>query len=145
MSKAQNGNKITLHYAGVLNNGTEFDNSKTRGQPMEFTIGSGQVISGFNDAVIGMESGETKTFNISAENAYGQVNENAINTFPKNSFPEDFEFTVGMPVQGNDQNGTPFQARITGIGDDNVTVDFNHPLAGEDLNFTVEILNIEEQ
>ena len=64
MSKAQNGNKITLHYAGVLNNGTEFDNSKTRGQPMEFTIGSGQVISGFNDAVIGMESGETKTYSV---------------------------------------------------------------------------------
>jgi FKBP-type peptidyl-prolyl cis-trans isomerase 2 len=142
MSKATNGNTVTLHYVGTLENGTEFDNSKTRGEALTFQLGEGQVVTGFNDGVLGMETGETKTFNIPCETAYGSRNDQAVQAVPKSAFPEGFEFNTGGLVEGTGPDGQPFRARILAIKDEEIALDFNHPLAGKDLNFTVELLEV---
>ena len=139
--KATNGHNVSVHYRGTLNDGTEFDNSRSRGQPINFTLGSGKMIPGFNDAVVGMTVGETKTFSISPESAYGLRNEEAIQTVPRAAFGEDFPFEVGGVVQGNGPQG-PFLAKIRELQEQDVVVDFNHPLAGEELQFEVEMMSI---
>ena len=138
--KVATGDEVTVHYRGTLTDGTEFDNSHVRGAPLEFTIGSGQMIVGFNDAVIGMTEGETKTFTISPEMAYGQRIEEAIQAVPRKTFSDDFEFEVGGMIQGNGPRG-PFVAKIKEFDDESVTLDLNHPLAGEELNFEIELLS----
>ena len=142
MSKAQNGNNVTIHYVGTLDDGKEFDNSKVRGEPMSFQLGSGQVIPGFNSEVLGMSPGETKEFSIPCGEAYGDRKEEAVQYVPIASFPEGFEFEPGMMIQGTSPDGQAFQAKIVGLSDDTVTVDFNHPLAGKDLNFDIEVVEI---
>ena len=138
----ENGNNIKVHYVGTLEDGEEFDNSKTRGEPIEFTVGSGQMIKGFDDACIGLSVGETKNFYIEPENAYGPVNPEAVQVIPKNQFPPDFEFTVGAALQGKAPNGLPFMAKVTEQDAQTVTLDFNHPLAGKNLHFEIEITEI---
>jgi len=141
MSTAQEGSTVSIHYTGTLSDGTEFDTSRER-EPLSFTVGSGQVIPGFNDNVVGMSAGESKTFVIPAAEAYGIKNEEAVQTFPKTVFPEDFSIIVGERVAGTANNGQPFNAKIISEGADDVTLDFNHPLAGEDLTFEVELVEI---
>ena len=142
--KVTNGNNVKIHYKGPLAGGEEFDNSRSRGQPLDFTVGSSQLLKGFNDNVIGMTEGQTKSFTIKAEDAYGDYNPAAIQKAPRNAFPEDFEFSVGMQVQGHGPQGQPFLAKIVEFKEDEVTLDVNHPLAGKDLTFEVEMLEIEE-
>ena len=141
MSTAEEGSTVSIHYTGTLTDGTEFDTSKGR-DPLSFTVGSGQVIPGFNDNVIGMSVGETKTFTITSDQAYGPVNEEAVQTFPRTQFPEDYEIQVGNTVTGTGGNGAPFMAKILSEGAEGVTLDFNHPLAGQDLVFEVEVVSI---
>ena len=119
--KAINGHNVSVHYRGTLNDGTEFDNSRSRGQPINFTLGSGKMIPGFNDAVVGMTVGETKTFTISPESAYGFRNEEAVQTVPRAAFGEDFPFEVGGVVQGNGPQG-PFLAKIRELQEQDVVV-----------------------
>ena len=138
--KVATGDNVTVHYCGTLADGTEFDNSHTRGQPLEFTIGSGQMIVGFNDAIIGMAEGETKEFSITPELAYGARIEEAIQAVPRATFADDFEFEVGGMIQGNGPRG-PFVAKIQEYNDETVTIDLNHPLAGEELSFKVELVS----
>jgi peptidylprolyl isomerase len=138
--KVATGDNVKVHYRGTLTDGTEFDNSHNRGTPLEFTIGSGQMIVGFNDAVIGMSEGEKKTFSITPEMAYGQRIEEAVQAVPRQTFSEDFEFEVGGMIQGNGPRG-PFVAKIKEFDDDMVTLDLNHPLAGEELSFEVELVS----
>jgi FKBP-type peptidyl-prolyl cis-trans isomerase 2 len=140
--KVENGNKVSVHYRGTLSNGTEFDSSYTRGEPIEFEVGSGQMISGFESAIPGMEIGEKKNITIDSDNAYGSRDEEAIQSIPKGAFPPDFEFVEGATVQGQSPGGKPFLAKICEAGTETVTLDFNHPLAGEDLTFEIELLNI---
>lgn len=139
--KVQNGNSVSVHYRGTLSDGTEFDNSKTRGQTLNFQVGSGQMIAGFDTALVGMSIGEVKNVSLSADEAYGQHRPEAVQPVPRTAFPPEFEFLVGEVVQGNGPQG-PFLARILEEREEDVVLDFNHPLAGETLNFEIELLAV---
>jgi len=141
MSTVEDGNTVTVHYTGTLNDGTEFDSSRN-GNPLNFQIGSGQVIPGFNDGVIGMTEGDTKTIIIESDNAYGPKNEEAVQEVTMDKFPEDFAADIGETVTGQTGDGREFVARIISKEDDAITLDFNHPLAGQDLTFEVELLSV---
>ena len=141
--KVENGFNVKVHYKGTLSDGTEFDNSKVRGETLNFEVGAPGLIKGFNDAVIGMAKGETKTFSLAADDAYGQVIADAFQNVPKTQFGDDFVFEVGSAVMGQGPQG-PFRATIHEVHDENVILDFNHPLAGKDLTFQVEVVEVEE-
>jgi peptidylprolyl isomerase len=141
---AQNGTNVTIHYVGTLEDGTQFDSSRERGEPMTVTLGDGQLISGFNDALVGMTEGDTKEFTISSDDAYGPHHDDRLTPLQRSIFPEDFELTAGMTVPLQNDTGQNFLAVITEIDDETVTADFNHPLAGKDLTFTVDVLAVGE-
>ena len=142
MSTAKNGDNVSVHYTGTLNDGTKFDSSHDRGDPIIFTVGAGQMIAGFDSAVNGMAVGEKKSVTLTPDQAYGETNPNAIQVAPKEQFPDDFEFIKGGVVQGQYPNGQMFTATITEVAESNVTVDFNHPMAGKTLNFEIELVGI---
>ena len=135
----ENNNTVTVHYTGTLDDGTVFDSSRTKETPFTFLTGANQVVPGFDKAVIGMTFGETKTVTLTAENAYGPSNPAAFSVAPKSAFGEGFEFVKGKIVSGN-QQGQTFQAKIEGTTDNHVVLDMNHPLAGKDLTFEIEVL-----
>tara|TARA_R100000234_G_scaffold19545_1_gene10985 strand:- start:1024 stop:1497 length:474 start_codon:yes stop_codon:yes gene_type:complete len=139
----KNGQKVSVHYVGTLDDGTEFDNSRSRGDVISFEVGSGQLISGFDSALPGMVVGEVKSVSLTPEEAYGDVNPEAIETVPKNVFPPGMPLTVGGMVQGTAPTGQPVIARIDAIEGESVTLDMNHPLAGKNLNFEIELVSIE--
>ena len=141
--KVENGHNVKVHYVGTFADGTEFDNSRTRGKTLDFKVGSPGLITGFNNAVVGMTTGETKTITLEADDAYGQVNPNAFQDIPKTQFEEGFVFEVGGSVMGQGPQG-PFRATIHEVQDESVVLDFNHPLAGKDLTFEVEVIEVEE-
>jgi peptidylprolyl isomerase len=141
MNTAQEGNTVTVHYTGTLKDGTQFDSSRNK-TPLSFKIGAGQVIPGFNDGILGMTPGDTKTITIDHKNAYGPKIKEAIQEVPKTKFPPDFEVRVGQTVAGQNPNGQPFNATIVSEQSETITLDFNHPLAGEDLTFEVELLTV---
>jgi len=142
MSIAKNGDKVKVHYVGTLKDGTEFDNSRTRGEGLEFTIGDGRLLKGFNDTVDGLKIGETKKIDLEANEAYGEYQENAVITVKKTEFPKDMEFVLEGVVQGQDAQGRPIQGQIIKIEEEEVELNMNHPLAGEDLAFEIELLEI---
>jgi len=136
------GDTVKVHYRGTLDDGTEFDSSEGR-EPLEFQIGSGQVIPGFDAAVSGLEPGGKATVTIPAAEAYGEHNEEGLQPFPVSAFPSPPE--VGWAVQLSGPNGEVVPAVVTSINDDEtVTLDFNHPLAGQDLTFELELVEIVE-
>jgi len=144
MATAKNGDKVSVHYRGTLDDGTEFDNSHNRNEPLQFTLGSGNMIAGFDQAVTGMQISETKSVILTPSEAYGEVVQERIVPFPKTAFPDNMELSAGSMVQGADQNtGQPIVATIKDVNEDNVMVDFNHPLAGKNLNFEIELLSVE--
>jgi len=130
------GDRISVHYTGTLDDGSEFDSSLGR-EPLEFVVGSGQVIPGFDDAVLGLEIGDTTTVRIEAEQAYGQPDPEAIVEVPIEDVPEKFR-VKGMEVMVG--NGLP--ATVIEVTAETVTIDANHPLAGEALTFEIEIVDI---
>ena len=142
MSIAKNGDKVKVHYVGTLKDGTEFDNSRTRGEGLEFTIGDGRLLKGFNDTVDGLKIGETKKIDLEANEAYGEYQENAVITVKKTEFPKEMEFVLEGVVQGQDAQGRPIQGQIIKIEEEVVELNMNHPLAGEDLAFEIELLEI---
>jgi len=141
MQQVKSGDKVKVHYHGKLDSGETFDKSEGR-DPLEFEVGSGQVIKGFDDGVTGMSVGEKKTINIPADNAYGPRNPDMLIEMPKDRFPEDMEIEVGMPLAMSDGQGQQFQVVITEIREDVVLLDANHPLAGQDLTFDLELVEI---
>lgn len=142
MKSAETGNSIKVHYEGKLEDGTVFDSSKER-NPLEFTIGSGQIIKGFDNAVIGMEVGEAKTVNIPAEEAYGEHRADLVVNIKADQFPENITPQVGLPLQLKNPDGGDLNATITSVEGDDVTLDANHPLAGKDLTFEIELVEIQ--
>ena len=144
MTTVQNGSTVTLHYKGTLNDGTEFDSSHKRNEPMTVTTGEGMLITGFENALSGMAIGDTKTFTIEATEAYGERDDEAKTTMPRNVFPDDFPFEQGMTVPLMGPGGQQILGTLTEITDSEVTADLNHPLAGKDLTFEVEILGVED-
>tara|TARA_R110002020_G_scaffold193326_2_gene393551 strand:- start:711 stop:1148 length:438 start_codon:yes stop_codon:yes gene_type:complete len=143
-TKVENGNNVSVHYKGTLDDGTEFDSSYGRGQPMTFQVGSGTVIPGFDSALEGMAVGETKSIIVLPEKAYGDVNPEALQTIPSTSFPQDMELEVGSSVQTTTPAGQTLTARINTIEESSVILDFNHPLAGKNLNFEIHLIDIQQ-
>ncbi len=141
MQQVKTGDKIKVHYHGRLNNGQTFDNSEGR-EPLEFEVGSGMVIKGFDDGVKGMAVGDKKTINIPFDQAYGPRNPDMIIEMPRERFPKDMELEVGMPLGMSDGQGQQFEVVVTEIKDAAVTLDANHPLAGQDLIFDLELVEI---
>jgi len=144
MKTVQNGNSVELHYKGTFPDGEVFDCSRERGETMNILVGHGKLIKGFESALLGMSEGETKVVNLSADEAYGPVIEEAIISVPKSAFPEGFPFEEGISVQGQNSSGVPVTARIVEFNDNEVTLDHNHPLAGKELNFEIELVKIED-
>lgn len=142
MQQAKKGDKVKIHYHGKLIDGNTFDSSAGR-EPLEFEIGSGQVIAGFDDGVTGMTIGEKKTINIPAELAYGEKQEQMIMEFPITQFPEDMVPEVGMQIEMNNGAGQNFPVVIVEIKDEIVVLDANHPLAGKELIFDLELIEID--
>jgi peptidylprolyl isomerase len=143
MSHAKTGDTVKIHYTGTLDDGTEFDTSAGR-DPLQFTIGSGQVIPGFDKAIEGMAVGDNKTVNIPAEEAYGPRHEQMVQDVPRTALPGDLVPREGMALQAEGQDGQVINLTITAVNEDSITVDGNHPLAGEALNFDIELVDIAE-
>ena len=141
MSKAKDGDTVKVHYTGTLENGEVFDTSKER-EPLEFQLGQGQLIPGFEKAVIGMSEGDSTKVDIPSDEAYGEVRDDLIINVPKDQLPDDVEPKIGMQLQVNQQNGQPIPVRITEIKDEELVLDANHPLAGKDLTFDIELLEV---
>ena len=140
--KVKNGDSVKVHYIGTLNDGNEFDNSYKRGDTLNFEVGGGQMIKGFDNALVNMEVGEKKKINIKSEDAYGPRREEAIMSVSKENFPPDFEANEGEMVQGQTESGQPITALILEVQENDVILDMNHPLAGEELNFEIELVEI---
>jgi peptidylprolyl isomerase len=136
------GDQVKVHYIGTLNDGNEFDNSYKRGDTLSFTAGGGQMIKGFDDAVMGMEVGDKKTVNIPSTDAYGEHDPNGLVLVAKENFPPDFNAVPGEMIQGRSESGQPMNALVVEIKDNDVVLDLNHPLAGQDLNFEIELVEI---
>jgi peptidylprolyl isomerase len=141
MSKAKKGDKVKVHYNGKLTSGEQFDSSEGR-EPLAFTVGAGQMIKGFDDAIPGMVVGEKKTINIAPENAYGEKNMEAIIEFPKSNIPSEMKLEAGMKLQLQNQAGQPIPVVVTEVKDEVVILDANHELAGKDLIFDIELVEI---
>lgn len=140
--EVQSGNTIKVHYTGTLSSGTQFDSSYDRKAPIQFQVGEGTVIPGFDKAVVGMSVGDKKTITIPTNEAYGEKTQEAVIDVPKNEFPPNFNFTVGEGVQGMAQDGQPIMGVILEEKESTVTIDFNHPLSGEELTFDIEVMEI---
>jgi len=141
----QSGQTVSVHYRGTLDDGSEFDNSRNRGEAMQVEVGAGQLITGFDTALLGMTVGEVKNIHLGADEAYGPIHEGAVQEAPKSLFPPDFTFKTGEMIQGKAPTGQPMAAMIVEEKESTVVLDMNHPLAGKDLNFEIELLNIEQQ
>ncbi|PKD44906.1 FKBP-type peptidyl-prolyl cis-trans isomerase [Rhodohalobacter barkolensis] len=141
MSQVKDGDTVKVHYTGTLKDGTVFDTSAER-EPLEFTLGQGQLIPGFEKAVQGLAEGDSTEVDIPSEEAYGESREDLVISVPKDQLPDDVEPQVGMQLQVNQQDGQPIPVRITEVGEENLTLDANHPLAGQDLKFEIELVEI---
>lgn len=141
MSQAAAGATVRIHYTGKLDDGTTFDSSADR-EPLEFTLGSGQIIPGLDNAIDGMAVGESKQVAIDPTDAYGSRDENMVQSVPLSALPEDIKPNVGMQLQSQSAEGQVVQLVVTEVTEDSITVDANHPLAGQVLHFEVELVEI---
>jgi peptidylprolyl isomerase len=140
MRQAKHGDTVRVHYRGELQDGSVFDASD--GEPLQFTIGGGQVMPGFEEAVLGMNPGDSKTTELPAEKAFGLYQEDMVAVLDKSQFVGDVEPTVGERLQIPQPDGPPVDVTVTEVTESEVTVDANHPLAGEDLTFDIELIDI---
>ncbi len=136
------GDKIKVEYEGTLDDGTVFDSTEKHGKPLEFEVGAGQVIKGFDEAVIGMEKGEEKTVKIEPKDAYGEHNPELVKKVPKEVIKSDVEIKPGMFLIMTAPDGRQFPALVKEITDKEIVLDLNHPLAGKTLNFRIKIIDI---
>jgi len=137
----QKGDTVRVEYKGTLDDGTVFDSSEGR-DPIEFKVGSGQIIRGFDEAVIGMKKGEEKKIHLEPKEAYGENNTQLLKKIARKVLPQDREPAVGMVIGMQRADGRQFEARIKEVSDTEVTIDLNHPLAGKALNFAIKIVEI---
>lgn len=143
MSKVKEGDTVKVHYTGKLGDGSVFDTSRERNEPLEFTLGQGQLIPGFEKAVEGMNVGDSTTVDIPSGEAYGERRDDLELEVSRNELPDNIEPEVGMQLQmQQQQNGKAIPVQITEVSDEKVTLDANHPLAGKDLTFDIELVEI---
>ena len=136
---AKTGDRVKIEYTGTLDDGTIFDSNIEQGSLLEFEVGGGQVIKGFDDAILGMKEGEEKQFSISPTDAYGEHDPTLIQKIPKEVFPPDVELAPGLLFEAGLPTGEKVPATITSIEGEIVVVDLNHPLAGKRLNFKIKL------
>jgi peptidylprolyl isomerase len=141
MAQAKTGDTVKVHYTGRLDDGSEFDSSRDD-SPLEFTIGKGDVIQGFESAIIGMTPGETKTITIPADEAYGQYNEEMVAVAERDQFPKNTSPEIGQEYEMCNEEGKSLVMTVIEVSDSQITLDANHPLAGEDLTFDLELVEI---
>jgi len=144
MQQAQNGDKVKVHYHGKLRSGEIFDSSQGR-DPLEFELGSGQVIKGFDEGIQGMQVGDKKTIEIAVVDAYGEKQQEMIIEFPKDQFPPDMNPESGMQLMMSNGSGQQFPVTIVEVKEESVVLDANHPLAGQELIFDLELVEIVPQ
>lgn len=142
MAEAKFGDTVKVHYTGRFDTGEVFDSSENH-DPLTFTIGQGHVIPGFENAVVGMNTGETKTEKIPAEDAYGVYSNELVLTVNKSNFPKEISPEVGQQLEVKNPNGEAFPVVITEVHEETVTLDANHPLAGKDLIFEIELVDVQ--
>ena len=143
MSKAIKGSTVKVHYTGTLTDKTVFDSSKDR-EPLEFTVGAGQMIEGFDSAVDGMNVGDSKTVTIPADKAYGPKSEEAMIKVPKTQLPEGMAAEIGMQLEATQEDGRKQVLVVAEVMEDEVILDANHPLAGKDLIFDIELVEVNQ-
>lgn len=141
MQQVKNGDTVRVHYHGTLTDGSTFDSSEGR-EPLEFIVGEGQVIKGFDDAMVDMKVGDKKTVNIPVADAYGERRDDMMMQYPKTEFPDDMTPEPGMQLHMSDNSGNVFPVLIAEVLEDVVLLDANHPLAGQDLTFEIELVSI---
>ncbi|MEH6644713.1 FKBP-type peptidyl-prolyl cis-trans isomerase [Sulfitobacter sp.] len=142
MAEVQAGDTVQLHYTGTLLDGTTFDSSEGR-DPLEFTVGSGQIIPGLDVAIPGMQVGDKKVVNIGADDAYGQVNPEMRQAVPREGIPPEIPLEVGIQLQMQTPDGQAMPVTVIEVDEVTVTLDANHPLAGKDLQFDIELVKID--
>ncbi|MDC8452413.1 MAG: peptidylprolyl isomerase [Candidatus Nitrosotalea sp.] len=133
------GDKVKIEYTGTLDDGTIFDSSVDHGNPLEFEVGGGQVIKGFDDAVLGMKENEEKQFSILPADAYGEHDPTLVQKVPREVFPQDAELVPGLLFEAGLPTGEKVPATITEVQGEIISVDLNHPLAGKRLNFKIKV------
>jgi peptidylprolyl isomerase len=144
MAQAKSGDSVRVHYKGSLDDGTVFDSSHGS-DPFEFTLGAGMVIPGFDQAVIGMDEGAVKTVSVPPGEAYGEYHDDHVLEVEKAQVPDNITPEVGMGLELHSNDGRTIKVRVTRIGDDKLTLDANHPLAGKTLTFEISLLEIVQQ
>jgi peptidylprolyl isomerase len=142
MTVAKSGNTVKVHYTGKLKDGTVFDSSLQRNEPLEFTLGQGNMIAGFEKAVNGMKVGDSTVADIPVNEAYGEVREDMILEVPKKDVPENITPEVGQRLAVQQQDGQSIPVTISKVSEESITLDANHPLAGKDLIFEIELLEV---
>ncbi len=141
MTQAKDGSKVKINYTGKLDDGTVFDTSEGKA-PLEFTLGSKQVIPGFETGITGMKVGEKKTIHIPADQAYGPHQKEMVIKAERKQLPPDLKPEVGQQLQMNHQNGQTFIVKVIEVDETTITLDGNHPLAGKNLTFDIELLEV---
>ncbi len=142
MSVVATGNKVKIHYTGIFDDGEVFDSSREV-DPLEFEVGAGQVIPGFDDAVIGMKVGETKNVRLLEDEAYGPYNPEMVFDADPSQFEEGMALEIGQQFQTQMEDGTPLLLTVKSIEGEKITLDANHPMAGKVLNFDLEVVSID--
>lgn len=141
MAAIKDGDTVRIHYTGTLMDGSVFDSSEGR-EPLEFKVGSGQIITGLDEALPGMDVGDTKKVQIPVEKAYGPVNSEMQQAVPREGIPDDIPLEIGLQLHMQTPSGQPMPVTVVAVDEATVTLDANHPLAGKDLTFDVEIVSV---
>lgn len=139
MKQAQKGDTVKVHFKGTLDDGTVFADSKG-GDPVQFTIGEGALIPGFEEETVGMSEGDQKSIRLEADRAFGQKRDELVSTVPRSAIPENIDLSVGLQLQMNSSSGQPVQVVVTDVAEDEITIDANPPLAGHPLTFDIELV-----
>ena len=142
MSQVKKDDTVKVHYTGKLEDGKVFDSSVERGEPIKFTMGQGQLIPGFEKGIVDMKVKEKKTINIPKEEAYGEIKDELVQEVPKDQLPDDITPEVGMGLVSKTQNGQDINLVVKDVKENSIVVDGNHPLAGKDLTFDLEVVEI---
>jgi peptidylprolyl isomerase len=139
MKQVANGDTVRVHYTGTFDDGSEFDSSVGR-EPIEVTVGTGQVIPGFENALVGMTEGDTKSVTVEPEHAYGEPDDRLVQVVERTRIPAEVNLDVGIVLQASDSAGNPMRLTVVEFDNDNVTLDANHPLAGKTLIFDLQLV-----